>query len=780
MQHIRIALLGLFVTMNATVHAADDLVPKPLYEILPADSEETIIAKAAHVVPTPRQMDYHRREYIAFIHWGPNAFSKREWGSGMENPGLFNPSNLDSDQWCRAMKAAGMRLVVMVVKHHDGYCLWQTRYTKHGVMSSPWRGGKGDVLRDLSVSCKKHGLQLGVYLSPADLYQIESKEGLYGNGSKYSERVIPRPVEGRPFKDTRTFRYKVDDYNEYCLNQLFELLTEYGPVHEVWFDGAHPKRKGNQQYTHASWYELIRTLVPDAVIFGKGPDVRWCGNEGGHTRTAEWNVIPLPVHPDQCTWPDLRAQDLGSRAKLLEAKYLYYLPPEINTSIRHGWFYRDDTHQQVRSAADVFDMYERAVGGNGVFMLNIPPNREGMFSPRDVAALEESGHRVRETYGTDLLDGATASAPAVLDGKPDTFWMPGLPGETCEISLPKRRTVNRFVLQEALARHGQRVEEHVVEARVAGAWREVAKGTTIGYKKILRFTDVETDAFRLRVPKSRLKPTICAVSAHYFAPQPLPVAIKAAGGRVEFALSAGQAFAWNARGRKDPGAALGRGMAIHYTLDGTEPTARSPRYEKPLDLPEGGWIKTRSIAADRLGPVAERVIGLDSTGWRVLSVSSVHAETWAAEKAFDGNPATFWHTSWTGGETKAPKHPHHLAIDLGREVRVTGFTYLPRQDKRVPDSMVEACRFETSADGKTWFPAAEGTFGNLLNDPTERVVHLDVPVAARYVRFVSLRGVAGKPYAGAAEIGVLAKSAKRSESANTTKNASASYCIPYP
>ena len=322
MQHCYLGLLVASLTMSSAAHA-EALKPQHLYEVLPTDGEEAIIAKAAHVVPTPRQMDYHRREYIAFIHWGPNAFSRREWGSGKEDPTIFNPSDLDTDQWCRAMKAAGMRLVVMVVKHHDGYCLWQTRYTKHGVMSSPWRDGKGDVLRDLSASCKKYDLQLGVYLSPADLYQIESKEGLYGNRSEYGERVIPHPVEGRPFKDMRTFRYKVDDYNEYFLNQLFELLTEYGPVHEVWFDGAHPKRKGNQQYTHAFWYELIRTLVPDAVVFGKGPDVRWCGNEGGHTRASEWNIIPLPVHPDNCTWPDLRAQGLGSRAKLLKAKFLY-------------------------------------------------------------------------------------------------------------------------------------------------------------------------------------------------------------------------------------------------------------------------------------------------------------------------------------------------------------------------------------------------------------------------------------------------------------------------
>lgn len=227
-----------------------------------ADTLGVIIEKAAYVGPTPRQMQYQRTEYIGFIHWGPNAFSRREWGTGKEDETLFNPSEADTDQWCRVMKAAGMRMVVLTAKHHDGYCMWQSRYTKHGVVGSPWMGGKGDVLRDLSESCQKYGLKLGVYLSPADLYQIENKDGYYGNLSEYTERTIPRPIEGRPFADKRSFRFKADDYNEYFLNQLFELLTEYGPIHEVWFDGATPKSKGGQTYTYAAWYELIRTLAP--------------------------------------------------------------------------------------------------------------------------------------------------------------------------------------------------------------------------------------------------------------------------------------------------------------------------------------------------------------------------------------------------------------------------------------------------------------------------------------------------------------------------------------
>ena len=286
------------------------------------DSQELIIEKAAHVVPTPNQLAALQNEFIAFIHFGPNTFTRMEWGNGMEDPKIFDLKELDTDQWCEAMKAAGMKMVILTAKHHDGFVLWQSRYTKHGIMSSGFEDGKGDVLKDLSASCQKYGLKLGVYLSPADLFQIESPDGLYGNLSKYTKRTIPREVPGRPFANQTKFEFVVDDYNEYFLNQLFEVLTEYGPIHEVWFDGAHPKRKGGQTYNYPAWKELIHKLAPDAVIFGR-EDVRWCGNEAGGTRPTEWNVVPYPADPDTMTqFADMTDAVLGGRDELYKGKYL--------------------------------------------------------------------------------------------------------------------------------------------------------------------------------------------------------------------------------------------------------------------------------------------------------------------------------------------------------------------------------------------------------------------------------------------------------------------------
>jgi len=488
-----------------------------------ADSRRDIIRKAVNIRPSPRQLAWQQLEFIAFIHFGVNTFTGREWGTGKEDPKIFNPEKLDTDQWCRMMKAAGMTEAILTVKHHDGFCLWQTRYTKHSVASSWWRGGKGDVLRDLVDSCRKYGLKVGVYLSPADLYQIESPGGLYGNLSKYSERVIPRPVPGRPFRDKRTFTYFADDYNEYFLNQLFELLTEYGSIHEIWFDGAHPKRKGGQKYTYAQWYEMIRELAPQAVIFGKGPDVRWCGNEGGGTRAAEWSVVPISAPVDKFDWPDMTAQDLGSLAKLQESLgsggYLHWYPAETNTSIRHGWFWRDEK-QHVKTTAEILDIWYRSVGGNTVFLLNIPPNRDGLFPERDSKVLRQIGRILRQAFKTNLAEGATAAAssgrgPAfeaanVLDGDTTTCWMPPdwITQAELVVTLNEEKTFNRVVFQEQIRDFGQRIAKFVVDAEAEGQWRQIAEGQTVGYKRICRTPTVTADKVRIRILDARICPTI--------------------------------------------------------------------------------------------------------------------------------------------------------------------------------------------------------------------------------------------------------------------------------
>lgn len=716
------------------------------------ESDDELLELASNVVPAPRQLAYHQEEFIGFIHFGPNTFTGKEWGNGMEDAKVFAPTEVDTDQWCRVMKDAAMTKIIITVKHHDGYCTWQTRYNdQFSVHQSPWMDGKGDVLRLLSESCQKHGLKLGVYLSPADLFQIESKNGLYGNGSKAQPSIIPtdpesfltNPLKPRTKPDgAPEFRHELDDYNRYFMNQLYELLTEYGPVHEVWFDGAHPKRKGGQTYRKDLWFAMIRELAPEAVIFG-GPDVRWCGNEHGGTRTNEWNI--LPVGDMSLSGLDRTPQDIGTDAQLLArgyevygqkqpAGFLNYMISEVDTSIRNGWFWRNEHEQNVRSADEIFDIYERSVGGNAVFLLNVPPAKDGKLGPRDVACMQEVGRRVRATYGTDLAKGFTTTADGIDSSDLDTYWQPEGTQGTFEVTFPAPRTINRIALQEAISKVGQRVKSHTIDAWIGNDWKQISTAGVIGYKRIHRFSDVTTSRIRVRILDSRNTPSIATFTAHHYTAPPQAVTIRrASDGKVTLTTPT-----------ENP--------VIHYTLDGSKPGPDSDRYDAPFNLPRGGKIRALNIAGDQSGPITEATLGLLPQGWRITA-SSQHPG-YEAGKAIDGDPGTYWHSSWAAGH---PEHPISLTLELPGKPTIRGFTYLPRQDRRVPDSMVEAWKIELSTDGKTWKEIERGEFGNLLNDPSQRTHLFSRDFTTRWFRFVSLRGAQGKPYAGAAEIELLGK-----------------------
>jgi alpha-L-fucosidase len=693
-----------------------------------SDSKEEIIRKAAHVIPTSAQLAALRNEFIAFIHFGPNTFTRLEWGSGKEDPAIFDLKSLDTDQWCAAMKAAGMKMVIITAKHHDGFVLWQSRYTTHGMMSSGYKNGNGDIVKELAASCKKYGLKLGIYLSPADLFQIESATGLYGNLSQYTTRTIPRAVPGRPFNNKTKFSFKVDDYNEYFLNQLFELLTEYGPISEVWFDGAHPKRKGNQQYNYHAWRKLIRTLAPNAVVFGK-EDIRWCGNEAGATRPSEWNIIPYEQDPATMNnFADLMAPTLGERDDLYKGKFLHYQQAETNTSIREGWFYRDDSTQKVRSVDDIFDIYERSVGGNSTFLLNIPPNREGRFSPADSAALYETGKRIKETYGRNLFEGA-AAPKQLLDRNDATYLSMPKTGEII-ISTAKPVTINRIVLQEAVATHSERVEKHAVDAWIDHAWKEIVHSTNIGYKRILRFPETTASKFRIRIIQSRLEPAIATISAHYYETRPPQLGFSMDKEGMVTIAPVLQDFGWNAHGQ-NASANLNTGYTIYYTIDGSEPGSQSIRYEGPFTL-KGREVKAVAIDRRSTGVVSSKVFGIIKRDWKLVEASS-ERDRRAAANAFDANAGTYWQTRDSVGT-------HFISIDLGTVYQLKGFAYTPQT--RNSEGMMERGTIRLSSDGKNWTKADDFYFGNLVNDPTSRTHYFKAGLTARYIR-IEATAIAG-------------------------------------
>jgi len=446
------------------------------------------LLRAVQVTPQAHQVAWQELEFIAFIHFGVNTFTDREWGTGQEDPKIFNPTGLDCRQWVRVLKDAGVKMAILTAKHHDGFCLWPSHYTDHSVAYSAWKAGKGDVVRELSQACRSAGLKLGIYLSPADL-----------NAPSYGDTV---------------------GYNKYFTLQLKELLTKYGEISEVWFDGANPRKEG-MKYDYFAWYALIRQLQPKAVIFGMGPDIRWVGNESANTRRTEWSVIPSKVPPDQFHGGDLTADDLGSRAKIRGAPHLLWYPAETDVSIRPGWFYHAKEDGKVKSADTLWDMYVRNVGGNCVFLLNVPPDRRGLIHENDAAVLHQLGERIRTTFQKNLASGAKTKAThtkgsdakfdaaRTVDHDLESYWTTDDWTTSAEIEYDLGAT-QRFslaMLQEHL-KSGQRIEACAFDAWLDGAWKELGAGTTVGYKKFFRFTPIESDKVRVRILQSRVAPTL--------------------------------------------------------------------------------------------------------------------------------------------------------------------------------------------------------------------------------------------------------------------------------
>jgi alpha-L-fucosidase len=421
------------------------------------------------VSPSPRQLAWQKLEYIAFAHFGINTFTDREWGDGQEDPALFNPTAFDADQWAEACRDAGMKMLILTAKHHDGFCLWPTAQTAHSVAASPWRKGQGDVVREVSAACERAGLKFGVYCSPWDRH-----EPSYGDSPAY---------------------------NEFFRAQLHELLSDYGEIGEVWFDGAcaeGPNGK-RQEYDWQSYYEQVRRLQPDAVIAICGPDVRWVGNESGLAREDEWSVVPASA-TDQAEVAanfldfDALGTDIGSRDKLEAADRLIWYPAECDVSIRPGWFYHGAEDLQVKSLEHLLDIYHRSVGRNSLLLLNVPPDVRGLLHEQDVARLRQLRATLDETYGTDLT--------RVLEQDRDGRWDATDEQATLELDLGAERCFDRLLLQEDIEQ-GQRVEAFVLEAWHNDSWKPVVRGGCIGYKRLERFGRVTASRVRLRVEQAR-------------------------------------------------------------------------------------------------------------------------------------------------------------------------------------------------------------------------------------------------------------------------------------
>jgi alpha-L-fucosidase len=470
------------------------------------DSSQTSIPSPCEPVPSQRQLAWHELEYYAFIHFGINTFTGKEWGYGDESPAVFNPTDFDADATVRLFRDAGMRAVILTAKHHDGFCLWPSMLTEYSVKNSPGfiRNGNVDVVKDFSEACRRYGLKFGVYLSPWDR-----------NHPEYGRR----------------------EYIEYYRAHLTELLTGYGDIAQVWFDGA---MGGDGYYggarerriidfsTYYEWEEtwaLVRRLQPNAVIFSDvGPDIRWVGNEEGFAGETNWAMYSPS------------ARDGGIPA-LGNTRYLEgieghrdgenWIPAECDVSIRPGWFYHEEEDSLVKSPETLLDLYFRSVGRNASLLLNVPLDRRGRIAAPDSTSLMEFKHLRDMLFARDYAAGSAATgsnirgndrmfaAENVTDGNPQTYWATDdtVTEASIIVRLQNPTTFDVLMLREYIPL-GQRVESFTVEHWDGSEWREIIPGTTIGYKRLLRFPPVTTDAIRLVIHSSRAAPLISTVSIH--------------------------------------------------------------------------------------------------------------------------------------------------------------------------------------------------------------------------------------------------------------------------
>lgn len=384
-------------------------------------------------LPTPEQLAWQKMELTMFCHFGVNTYTDREWGDGKEEEKLFNPTELDCRQWARAAKAGGFKLMILTAKHHDGFCLWPSAQTDHSVKKSPWKNGGGDVVREFVDACRAEDLKIGLYLSPWDRH-----EQTYGT----------------------------DAYNDYFCRQLTELLSNYGQIDEVWFDGAcgeGPNGK-KQAYDWKRYYATIRQLQPKALIAISGPDIRWVGNESGVAREGESSVR---MREGQLTWH----------------------PAECDVSIRPGWFYHAKEDGKVKTLEHLMDIYFKSVGRNSVLLVNVPPDPRGRFATPDVLRLREFGATIRGLYTNVIAQGTVAGrSPSVLE----------FGGE---------KSVTLVNLQEDIAR-GERVKAYHVDIRVGGEWRTVARGTVLGHRNLHRIAELAGDAARLVIDQCDGEPLV--------------------------------------------------------------------------------------------------------------------------------------------------------------------------------------------------------------------------------------------------------------------------------
>ena len=662
-------------------------------------------------LPTDRQMAWHELEFYAFVHFNMNTFTNMEWGLGDENPQLFNPTELDCRQWAMVCKEAGMKGIILTAKHHDGFCLWPSAYTEHSVKNSPWKNGKGDVVRELADACKEYDLKLGIYLSPWDR-----------NHADY----------GKP------------EYITYFRKQLHELLSNYGDVFEVWFDGANggtgyygganEERRIDRQ-TYYDWentYNIVRELQPNACMFSdNGPDIRWVGNEEGWAMETNWSIIRKDeYYPGTPNYKELREGQIDGT---------HWVPSEVDVSIRPGWYYHKSEDHKVKTLPQLLDIYYNSIGRNASLLINFPVDTRGLIHEKDAEQVLKLAEAVKTDFATNLIEGKKVSASNtrgntkkyqaknVADNNSESFWATDDSVNVASITVDfgEPTEFNRFLVQEDI-RFGQRIKEFTLDAFTENQWKQIAAQTTIGRKRILRFPNVVASSLRLNIIDSKACPVISNIGV-YNAPKVIvePLIERNKNGEISI-----QGF--------------DSGIEIYYTVDGSTPSIQSLKYSEPFLLNEKSVVKAIVIdpGSKKGSPVSVVRFDVSKEKWKLVGTfQSIEQSRFI----FDGNPETAWVLN--------NKPPVDVILDLGDTLNLTGFTYLPDQGRWNP-GITNKYEFYVSSDGQNWgTPVSEGEFANIKNSPILQIKEFEA-INGRFVKFRMLSSADEKGRMGIAEFGI--------------------------
>lgn len=670
------------------------------------------------VLPTVGQLDWHEMEYFGLVCYGLNTYTEQEWAYGDVDPKLFTPTDLDTDQWARVAKDGGLKGLILVAKHHDGFCLWPSKYTDYSVKATPWKNGEGDILGDLAKSCKKYGLKLGVYLSPWDR-----------NHAEY----------GRP------------EYVDFYYKQLEELMTEYGDVFEFWIDGAnggtgyYGGAKDTRSIDRGTYYgyekifSIVKENQPNAVIFSDvGPGSRWVGNETGNASETNWNTITtngkFPGSTDLVYNKKLGTGEAGGES---------WIPAEADTPLSwpKAWYYHSD--RNPRSLSNMVDLYYTSIGRGAALNLGLPIAPSGLIGEADKKVLINFKKHIEREFAenlvanvsikaTDSRNGGKYKVNNVNDGDTSSYWATNdnIKEASFTIDFGKETSFNRLLLQEPISL-GQRIHEFKAEKETNGQWELFTEGTTIGYKRALRFDEVKASKIRVTF-KTEAPCLLVSNIGIYNAPILVddPVVAVNHSGKLSFETIENISFYYKI------------GEKSEYS-----------KYTKEVDLSKGGIVYSyaKDEKTDYQTDVIMNEFGIAKDKWKVVSVDGTN--TIETKKIIDNNPKSFYISEDVSNQ-------HEVIIDMSKSHKLNKFSYLPRQDGK-KEGIIFEYEFYVSEDGKNWdTPVVDDSFQNIENNPTRQIVKFKKAKQGRFIKLVSKSTVKRDQLITIAEIEVFNISVK--------------------